>query len=140
MRLLLDTNIFVYVVNEPDSLTSDVLAMLEDCENLKYISTVSIQELITKYRTRGLLTNRFRTERDMVEYIYNSQDFAVDPVDYGALVTLADLRINIAQEHKDPNDHLIIAQAIAHRMTLISSDTKFKFYRQQGLMLVENRF
>ena len=29
-------------------------------------------------------------------------------------------------------------QAISHRMTLVSSDTKFAFYRKQGLRLIEN--
>ena len=33
---------------------------------------------------------------------------------------------------------VIIAQAISHRMTLISSDTKFPFYRKQGLDLIVN--
>lgn len=140
MRLLLDTNIFVYLVNEPDLLTPDVLALLEDCEHLKYISTVSVQELITSYRTKKLLANWFSTERELVDYIYDSPKWEVEQVDYGALVKLADLRINMVQDHRDPNDHMIIAQAIAHRMTLVSSDTKFPFYRQQGLRLVENRF
>jgi PIN domain nuclease of toxin-antitoxin system len=42
------------------------------------------------------------------------------------------------QDHKDPFDHIIIAQAISHKMTLVSSDTKFPFYRKQGLRLIEN--
>lgn len=36
MRLLLDTNIYVYMVSDMDSLTLDVRAVLEDVENLKY--------------------------------------------------------------------------------------------------------
>ena len=140
MRLLLDTNIFVFMVNEPESLTHDVMSILEDCENLVYVSTISIVELITSYRTKGLFNKKWRTEREMVEYVYNSEKWSVDPLDYGTLVTLADLEINTAQHHKDPNDHLIIAQAISHRMTLVSSDTKFAFYRDQGLQLIENRW
>ena len=52
--------------------------------------------------------------------------------------TLAALHVNEEQEHKDPFDHIIIAQAITHKMTLVSSDTKFPYYRKQGLKLVEN--
>lgn len=139
MRLLLDTNIFVFMVNEPESLTRDVMALLEDYDNLIYISTTSIAELITSYRTKGLFKKKWSSEREMVEYIYNGQKWSVDYIDYGTLIALADLRINNAQNHRDPNDHLIIAQAIAHRMTLVSSDAKFPFYRKQGLRLVENR-
>ncbi|KWW24264.1 MAG: hypothetical protein F082_1872 [bacterium F082] len=32
-----------------------------------------------------------------------------------------------------------MSQAISHRMTLVSSDTKFPFYRKQGLALIENK-
>ena len=53
-------------------------------------------------------------------------------------ICLAALQINEAQEHKDPFDHIIIAQAISHKMMLVSSDTKFPFYRKQGLRLIEN--
>ncbi len=35
------------------------------------------------------------------------------------------------------SDHIIISHAITERMTLISSDTKFPFYRNQGLELIE---
>ena len=43
MRLLLDTNIYVYMVSDRQSLTKDVYAYLEDPENLKYLSIVSLQ-------------------------------------------------------------------------------------------------
>lgn len=139
MRLLLDTNIFVYMVNEPDRLTDDVRALLEDPEYMKYLSTESIRELIVAYRSKGLLSDVWHSEREMVDDIYNSWMWTVDAVDHGVLRQMADLRINSAQKHNDPSDHIIIAQAIAHRMTLISSDGKFPFYRAQGLELVENR-
>ena len=84
MRLLLDTNIYAFMLQNPEALSRDVCALLEDYE-------------------------------------------------------MADLNINTAQNHKDPSDHIIIAQAIAHRMTLISADGKFPFYRNQGLDLVENK-
>ena len=53
--------------------------------------------------------------------------------------TYAKLRINEAQEHYDPSDHLIISHAITNRIPLISADGKFPFYRNQGLELIENK-
>lgn len=139
MRLLLDTNVYVNMINRRDRLTNDVLALLEDPENLLFLSVESIHELVTAYRSKGLLANKFRTERVLVDYILQDYAIAIDYPDAHVLRQLADLRINEAQDHRDPVDHFIIAQAIAHRMTLISSDTKFPFYRNQGLELVENR-
>ena len=46
--------------------------------------------------------------------------------------------VYMVSDHNDPFDHIIIAQAISHKMTLVSSDTKVPFYRKQGLRLVEN--
>lgn len=139
MRLLLDTNIDAFILHEPESLIRDVQALLEDYDNQKYLSTESIKELIVAFRSKGLLSERWKTERDMVDYILHDTAICIDPVDIYVLRQMADLRVNTAQKHYDPSDHIIIAQAIAHHMTLISSDTKFPFYRDQGLDLVENR-
>lgn len=139
MRLLLDTNIFVYMVSEKDSLTEDVISVIEDPEHLKYLSAESVRELVTAYRSKGLMSDIWRSESEMIEHILGNHEIAIDYVDAHVLRQLADLRINEAQKHHDPSDHLIIAQAIAHRMTLVSPDSKFPFYRRQGLELIENR-
>ena len=41
------------------------------------------------------------------------------------------------QNHRDPSDHVIISHAITEHMPLLSSDTRFPFYRNQGLELIE---
>ena len=139
MRLLLDTNIYVYLVSDIESLTPDVRSVLEDPENLKYLSIISLQELITAFRTKGLLSNIWKKESEMIEFILRDPSVVIDNIDEHVIRTLAELKINVAQEHKDPSDHIIIAQALSHRMTLVSSDTKFPFYRKQGLSLIENK-
>ena len=138
MRLLLDTNIYVYMVSDRKSLTKEVCTYLEDPENLKYLSIVSLQELITAFRTKKLLSNIWKTEAEMISFVLNDPSVEIDNTDVNVIRTLAALRVNEVQEHKDPFDHIIIAQAISHKMILVSSDTKFPFYRKQGLRLVEN--
>lgn len=138
MRLLLDTNIVVYMVNDRSLLTHDVSSLLQEPENLKYVSIESLRELIVAYRTKKLLSKIWKTEGAMIEYMLSSPLWCIDPVDTYVIRQMADLRINIVQEHNDPSDHILIAQAIAHHMTLISSDTKFPYYRSQGLKLIEN--
>ena len=138
MRLLLDTNIYVYMVSDVDSLTRGVRAVLEDVENLKYLSIISLQELIIAFRTKGLLSNVWKSESEMVEFVLHDPSVVVDNIDEHVIRLLAELEINETQEHKDPYDHIIIAQAMSHRMTLVSSDTKFPFYCKQGLQLIKN--
>ena len=138
MRLLLDTNIYVYMISDRTSLTNDVCAYLEDPENLKYLSIISLQELITAFRTKKLLSNIWKTEAEMISFVLNDPSVEIDGTDIDVIRTLAALQINEVQDNKDPFDHIIIAQAISHKMTLVSSDTKFPFYRKQGLRLIEN--
>ena len=51
----------------------------------------------------------------------------------------SELELNIAQDHKDPSDHVIIAHAITENIPLVSDDGKFEFYRKQGLDLILNK-
>jgi PIN domain nuclease of toxin-antitoxin system len=126
------------MVSDMDSLTRDVRAVLEDVENLKYLSIISLQELIIAFRTKGLLSNVWKSESEMVEFVLHDPSVVVDNIDEHVIRSLAELEINETQEHKDPYDHIIIAQAMSHRMTLVSSDTKFPFYCKQGLQLIKN--
>ena len=126
------------MVSDRQSLTKDVSELIEDPENLKYLSIVSLQELITAFRTKKLLSNKWKSEAEMISFVLNDPSVEIDNTDINVIRTLAALQVNEAQDHKDPFDHIIIAQAISHRMTLVSSDTKFAFYRKQGLRLIEN--
>jgi len=42
-------------------------------------------------------------------------------------------------DHNDPVDHAIMAHAITNKTALISSDSKMRFYKNQGLNFVWNR-
>lgn len=67
------------------------------------------------------------------------QDYGIEflPMRRDTAFTYAGLRLNDAQDHRAPSDHVIIAHAITERLTLLSSDHKFAFYRSQGLDLLE---
>ena len=93
MRLLLDTNVYVYMVSDIESLTLDVRAVLENVEHLKYLSIVSLQELITAYRTKGLLSNIWKTEAEMISFVLNDPSVEIDNTDINVIRTLASLQI-----------------------------------------------
>jgi PIN domain nuclease of toxin-antitoxin system len=60
--------------------------------------------------------------------------FNIDYVKEEHIRTLGNLVT--AKDHKDPADHIIIAQAITNKIPLISSDQQFRHYKKQGLSLV----
>lgn len=43
---------------------------------------------------------------------------------------IAEIAVNLPEHHRDPQDRLIIATAIAHQANLISSDRKFLQYAE----------
>ena len=137
MRYLIDTNIFVFMVSDKDSLDRDVYAILEDYDNVLYISIESIRELIVAYRNKGLLVKKWKTEEDMIRFIMDS-NLIILPLKPEHMLTYSKMRLNEIQGHRDPSDHVIIAQAITEGITLISSDRRFAFYREQGLDFVPN--
>ena len=138
MRYLLDTNIFVYSTIDVDSLSRDVRAILEDYDNTFCISSESVKELIVAYRNKGLGARYWKTPEAMVKAIEDDYGIVILPIAKEHMLTYAQLQLNEAQGHKDPSDHVIIAQAITEHIPLISSDTRFPFYRAQGLDLVFN--
>lgn len=137
-RYLLDTNIFVYAVEDRDSLSSDVLAILEDYESVFYMSAESIKELIVAFRNKKLLNKKWTTPYDMVRSITEDYYITVLPVDNEVMKTYSSLELNHEENHNDPSDHIIISHAMTLKMPLISSDHKFLYYKRQGLELIYN--
>jgi len=136
MRYLLDTNILIRLANEPNAVSKDVWNMIEDTDNLIYVSAVSIQEIFMLMRNNKLEDNRWQRPVNVFDYIEKKLYFSVKYVQKEHLLTFAN--IIPAPGHNDPFDHMIIAQAIAEQIPLISSDTKFHHYRNQKLEFIFN--
>ena len=138
MRYLLDTNIFIYAAIDRDLLSRDVKAILDDYDNTFYMSSESVKELIVGFNNGKLVSRFWDTAAKMVKDITNRYFIRILPVGEEHMDTYAHLTLNLAEDHRDPSDHVIIAHAITNRMPLVSSDRKFKFYEDQGLELVFN--
>jgi len=125
------------MMNDPGSLCADVRSIVEDYDNTLCISVESLKELIVAYRTKGLSFKLWKTEKEMIDTIIRG-NIVILPLKAEHMATYAVMHVNEAQDHRDPSDHVIIAQALTEHLPLISSDAKFPFYRKQGLDLIEN--
>jgi len=138
MRYLLDTNIFIDIISD-DYISKDVQAILDDYDNVFYLSSESIKEFIHLYQ-HGKITipDSIKKTFDLFSFIENSLGFIIKYVAKEHLSTF--LSMPAVDDHHDPSDRLIIAQAITERMPLISSDTKFKKYKKiyPDFELIEN--
>jgi len=137
-RYLLDTNIFIYWATDVDLIKKDVFALLREPDALLYLSSASVMEMVVGYNNKSFDTRRWKNAQQMVESINKEFYIGILPFKEEHLITFARLRANVAKGHKDPFDHMIISHAITEKMTLVSSDQRFPFYRRQGLSLLFN--
>lgn len=137
MRYLIDTNIFLFAMQEQDKLSKDVQHIIDDYENKIYISSESIKEIVLLLRTKKIEVSEWKTTKDIFIAI-DEQGFTVDYIKKEHILTLG--KIEPISGHKDPFDHIIMAHAITNKIPLISSDTKMPYYISQGLNFIWNRF
>ena len=137
MRILLDTCAVIDLMTDYGSMDKSFIDLYDDQENVFYVSTETERELIVAYNNKRLLSKYFKTSDEMLWTIQKYHDIRILPVSDAIMHTYANLRLNEADDHRDPSDHVIISHAITEQLTLLSSDTKFPYYRSQGLDLVE---
>ena len=128
MRYLLDTHTLIWWMTSNPQLSKYAHALIEQKEqNVSLVSAVSAWEIATKVRL-----GRLSAAADLV------QDFAFDIEDQRMkiLVITADHAIragSLPGPHKDPFDRMLIAQAIAENVPIISNDKALDGYGAQRL-------
>ena len=134
MRYLIDTNVFIKMMK--DDVAEDISSFIDNYENLIYISSESVTEYLHLVQNGKVIPSKELRSLDVFDVIENIFGFQVKYVAEEHLRTFA--KLDLVDGHNDPNDRLIIAQALTEKMPLISSDTKFPKYRKQGLDLIFN--
>ena len=121
MRFLLDTHIFLFFINGDNSISKKIVEIINNPVTEKYISIVSIWEItiktnIGKLKLKDDINSIYELlEKYRVKILQPSKD---DFTTYSTLPLI----------HKDPFDRLIIAQALANDLTLITDDQYIKSY------------
>ena len=122
MKLLLDSQAFVWWREEPRKLSPKSYAEILNSANQVLLSVASLWELQIKIQN-----NKFKFTdplEDVVVEQIKVNGFQLLPITFAHILELEELPFH----HKDPFDHLLIAQANAEKMILVSSDSKFSVY------------
>jgi PIN domain nuclease of toxin-antitoxin system len=119
LRLLLDTHALIWWLAGDEALSRLAREAIADEVNAVAVSAASAMEVATKYRI-GKLSGAAVLARDF-EAIVAAQGFAELPIS----VRHARLAGEINIAHKDPFDRILIAQAQAEDMTLVSNEALF---------------
>jgi PIN domain nuclease of toxin-antitoxin system len=131
MKLLLDTHIWIWGVQEPWKLSSAVVQAITAPENTLFLSPVSIWEL-------GLLTERKRValNQDLGEWCRTSiQELGLDeaPFTWDVAAELSFTRFL----HRDPGDRFLVATAKVFDLTLVTADERLM--EAPGIKILANR-
>jgi len=119
LRLLLDTHALIWWLAGDEALSRLAREAIADEVNAVSVSAASAMEVATKYRI-GKLSGAAVLARDF-EAIVAAQGFAELPIS----VRHARLAGEMTIAHKDPFDRILIAQAQAEDMTLVSNEALF---------------
>lgn len=121
MRLLLDTHVLLWAADNSAAMPPDILRLIEGQDNLLHFSAASIWEIAIK-SARGrsdFQANPTRLRRLLLDNGYEELVVTGEHAIAGAELPLL---------HKDPFDRLLIAQAIAEDMTLLTVDQTMMRY------------
>ncbi|WP_295617461.1 type II toxin-antitoxin system VapC family toxin [Chamaesiphon sp. GL140_3_metabinner_50] len=122
MKLLLDTNVFIWLNDAPQRVRAQVMTIIANSDNDLFLSLTSIWELqikiqLGKLQLSDALPDILRTQ----QVDNNLQILTINLSHIWALE-------NLPYHHRDPFDRLLIAQAQIEGMTLVSADGMFELY------------
>jgi PIN domain nuclease of toxin-antitoxin system len=123
LRLLLDTHVLIWALGMPDRLSSTARAAIESGENDVFVSVVTPWELAIKGPREGI-----RLPGDLTQQmgLLAFQPLPVFPRHIEPIETMP-------YHHRDPFDRMLVAQAIADGLTIVTADRKLRAY-PVGLM------
>jgi|SRR5271154_5973643 PIN domain nuclease of toxin-antitoxin system len=122
MDFLLDTNVFLHSAISPERLTRESLQLLADPSNSLFLSAVSAWEVVIKY-SLGRLLLPDSPARWLGERI---RAFGLQTLDLTCDHSIA--LCGLPAFHRDPFDRVLIAQANAEQLTLLTTDRIFQSY------------
>jgi PIN domain nuclease of toxin-antitoxin system len=121
-KLLLDTRVFLWWVNNSSDLSIAARHAISDSNNDCFLSIASCWEMAIK-ASLGKLKLPNPIERFVSEQL-RVNDFKLLAIDIRHVAKTEKLPFY----HRDPFDRLLIAQALAEKLTIVAEDKSFKKY------------
>ena len=119
MRLLLDTHTLIWWLAGDEALSPRAHEVIANTGNPVAVSAASAMEVATKFRIGKLAQAALLAQE--FEAIIAGQGFAELPISVHHARLAGEMNI----PHKDPFDRLLIAQALAEDMVLVSNEALF---------------
>ena len=119
MKLLLDTHTLLWWIADDPRLEASTIAAIENGDNDVLVSIVSLCEIVVKVRTGKMKADLREIEREAATIGFES--LPIKPLHLEILVGLP-------MRHRNPFDHLLIAQAIGENAKIVTQDRQIRGY------------
>jgi PIN domain nuclease of toxin-antitoxin system len=121
VKLLLDTHLLIWAAADHPSLPDEARTAIEDADNTLYFSVASIWEIVIK---SALGRDDFQVDarvlrRNLLDAGY--EELSIEAQHAFQVAALPPL-------HKDPFDRLLVGQAMAEGIVLLTHDDQIKQY------------
>ncbi|MBL1208726.1 type II toxin-antitoxin system VapC family toxin [Geminocystis sp. GBBB08] len=122
MKILLDTHAFIWWNLTPEKLSLNGLNLIENQENILYLSIASVWEMQIKISINKLHFDNPLSE--IITYQQNINNVQILPIELEHIWQLKNLPLH----HKDPFDRMLIAQAMTEKIPILSIDSVLNNY------------
>jgi PIN domain nuclease of toxin-antitoxin system len=121
VNYILDTHTLIWFMEGNTFLSTNAQKAIEDEENIKYVSIVSLWEIAVKI-SPGKLT--LKKEFKSFLYDLSQTNIKILPITISHIIRVSTLEFI----HKDPFDRLIICQSLEEDFKIIGKDQNFPLY------------
>lgn len=121
MKLLLDTHILLWAADDNPALSREARDVIEDADNTLYFSVASIWEVVIK---KALGREDFQVDARVLRR--NLLDAGYEELSIEASHVIEVSRL--PPLHNDPFDRILIGQATAEGIVLLTHDTRIRQY------------
>ncbi|MEX0792859.1 MAG: type II toxin-antitoxin system VapC family toxin [Pirellulaceae bacterium] len=118
MKLLIDTHVFLWWMDDPAQLSSDSYAAIANTENEILVSAAVIWEIVIKSSLGKL------SAPDNLDEVIQRSAFLALPIQTPHVLAIR----NLPGHHRDPFDRILVAQAIVENATLVTRDANIFRY------------
>jgi len=140
MKILLDTQAIIKIINDSNDIDNVLKNDVEYFQHHFLVSTVTLQEFVI-LKSLGKIETKYTLD-EFVKELYSKQIELLDiktkhlsQLEKLPYLDIINPQTNKKIIHSDPFDRLLIAQAINEKLTIATTDFKFKYY--SGLKIID---
>ena len=135
MKILLDTHILIWVLQDDERLPAKAREILENSQNDFFYSTANIWEVQIKHLKKS---KEFSLSGDLLNDLCLKSGFSCLPVRPEHAIALKTLSYSpkAPREHRDPFDKILSCQAKIENMYFLTHDSLIPYYDESCVISV----